>query len=190
MTDFDLSARPPLGGARLEVDGVAVTEVTDRAVVSIAARQGGEEALASAVSTAYGRDLPAVGRSSVSDVDNARFLGLQRDQFFLLFEHTGPDPIRAVAEKLGDAAYLSNQSDSWAMLRITGAKCRSALERICPIDLDPSVFRPGAVARTVMEHLGTIIVREDDDTFLLLSARSSAQSFLHAVETSVRATGS
>ena len=37
-----------------------------------------------------------------------------------------------------------------------------------------------------MEHLGTIIIRTEQDTFLLLSASSSAGSFLHAVETSIR----
>jgi sarcosine oxidase subunit gamma len=37
-----------------------------------------------------------------------------------------------------------------------------------------------------MEHLGTIVLRDGTDSFLLLSAHSSAESFLHAVETSIR----
>jgi sarcosine oxidase subunit gamma len=39
--------------------------------------------------------------------------------------------------------------------------------------------------RTVMEHLGVLILRTGDDAFMLLSASSSAKSFLHALETSV-----
>jgi sarcosine oxidase subunit gamma len=72
------------------------------------------------------------------------------------------------------------------MLRVSGPKSRIALERICPLDLHPSTFPQGRVARTLMEHLGVIILHEGPDTYLLLSARSSAGSFLHAVETSVR----
>jgi sarcosine oxidase subunit gamma len=37
-----------------------------------------------------------------------------------------------------------------------------------------------------MEHLGVLILRSGDDEYLLLSASSSARSFLHAVETSLR----
>ena len=47
-------------------------------------------------------------------------------------------------------------------------------------------FGDGRVARTVMEHLGVIIHRESDGTYLLMSASSSAESFLHAVETSIK----
>ena len=36
-----------------------------------------------------------------------------------------------------------------------------------------------------MEHMGAIIHREGTDRFLLLSASSSARSFLHAVEASL-----
>ncbi|MBT8415130.1 MAG: hypothetical protein KJO30_12445, partial [Boseongicola sp.] len=59
-----------------------------------------------------------------------------------------------------------------------------------PLDLDPDTFPTGSAARTVMEHLGAMIVRVDDTRFWLMSARSSAMSFLHAVETSCRWTAS
>ena len=36
-----------------------------------------------------------------------------------------------------------------------------------------------------MEHLSVIILRDGADSFLLMSPRSSARSFLHAVELSV-----
>lgn len=82
--------------------------------------------------------------------------------------------------------YLNDQSDSWVMLRVAGAGVRRALERLCPLDLHPDAFAPGAVARTVMEHLAVIVLHEAEDTFVLLSPRSSAASFLHEIETSVR----
>ena len=80
---------------------------------------------------------------------------------------------------------MTLQSDNWVGVRISGTRSRDALERICPLDLHPDVFGIDQVARTVMEHLGVIILREDKDSFLMLSASSSAKSFLHAIETSI-----
>ena len=56
-----------------------------------------------------------------------------------------------------------------------------SVARICPIDLHADAFGPDHATRTVMEHIGAMILRTGEDAFLLLSARSSAQSFLHAV---------
>ena len=108
------------------------------------------------------------------------------DLAFVLFERATPDAEEAVAERLGDAAYLTDQTDTWCALEIEGPVCRTALERICPLDLHPRGFAVDDVARTVMEHLGVIIARTREHGFLLLSASSSAGSFLHAVETSAR----
>ena len=88
--------------------------------------------------------------------------------------------------KIADTAYLTDQSDSFAIVRIKGARSRDALERICPIDLHLDEFSVGTVTRTLMEHLGVIILREDEDAFMLMSARSSARTFWHAVQTSIQ----
>jgi len=37
-----------------------------------------------------------------------------------------------------------------------------------------------------MEHMGAIVLRDGPDSFLLLSASSTARSYLHAVEISLR----
>ena len=82
--------------------------------------------------------------------------------------------------------YSSDQSDAWCLLRIDGPASRRALERVCPLDLHPDAFPVGAVARSVVEHLGAIVLREGENAFLLLSPRSSARSFLHEIERSIR----
>ena len=74
----------------------------------------------------------------------------------------------------------------WVALDISGPKARDALERICPIDLHDDAFAIMDLARTTMEHLGVIILRTDEERWRLLSASSSARSFLHALETSVK----
>ncbi len=185
MSNLSLTAQSALGGIRRDFEGVSLAEVGGHALVSVATPLGGGERLAKAIASSYGAKLPTVGYSSLSDNGRARFLGLQPDQMFLLFEHEDDEALAAVTGQLGDAGYYTDQSDSWAMLRISGPAGRTALERICMLDLHPDSFDIDAVARTTMEHLGVIILREAADSFLLMSPRSSATSFLHAIETSI-----
>lgn len=186
MAEFALDPRSPLDGYAETFGSVALAEVTGLALVSAAIPNGGDEAFAAALAEGLGAARPATGASVAGDRYGARLLGMQPDQLFILFD--APDPDRAaetVADALGPAAYVTDQSDSWAMLRIAGAGVRAALERICMLDLDAAAFPEGRVARTVMEHLAVIILRDGADSFLLLSPRSSARSFLHAVEVSI-----
>lgn len=183
MSDTKLHATTPLGGYSRQFDGIEIAEIADRAIVSIAAPLGSEAALSAVAKTALGIALPDVGHS-VTGKDGTRVIATQPGQWFAVFERVDDNPVAAIAGKLGDKAYYTDQSDAWAMLSIDGDNSRMALERICMLDLDDSAFATGAASRTVMEHLGALIVREDTNRFLLASARSSAKSFLHAVETS------
>ena len=186
MVDFALTARTPLGGYAETFGGVTLAEAGGLSLVSAAVPLGGDDAFAAALAEGLGASRPATGESSSADRYGARILGMQPDQIFILFE--APDPDRAaetVSDALGPAAYVTDQSDSWAMLRIAGAGARAALERICMLDLDDAAFPEGRVARTVMEHLAVIVLRDGPNSFLLMSPRSSARSFLHAVEVSI-----
>ncbi len=185
MSEFTLTAQAPLGGYSANFDAVSLTELTGLALVSIATPMDGEDDLHRSTVAAFGTTLPAVGSSTRSEDGQARLLGLQRDQFFLLLEHESHNALSMVSDKLGTAGYYTDQSDSWAILRIDGPGSRTALERICMLDLSADVFLIDTVARTTMEHLSVIILRDNADSFLLLSARSSAKSFLHAIETSI-----
>ena len=168
-------------------------------------RSAGDGPVRARLERAFGTALPAMGRSALG-TDGERLLGLHADRLFVLFAPAdgaeAADPERAVAARLdgalgsdatgGDAGererdvqgpWLADQSDAWVMLRLAGPDRRDVLERLCPIDLHPTVFPVGAVARTVFEHLATIVLNESEDAFLLLSPRSSARSFLHELET-------
>ncbi len=186
MPDLTLTAQPPLGGFSHDFGGAKLAEIADHALVSIATPNGGEKKLAAAIKKSYGCALPRPGQSTLAKDGDTRLLGLQRDQMFAFFAHDGDQALAAVANKLGDAGYYTDQSDSWVMLRLSGELSWTALERICPLDLHPDVFAVGDVARTMMEHIGAVILRDGKTDFVLMSARSSARSFLHAVETSIR----
>ena len=109
----------------------------------------------------------------------------QPDQIFSIIPQVD-DPEKDLSKIIGNAAYITDQTDAWVVLEISGVTSRTALERICQVDLDPNIFKLNAMARTTMEHMATIIIRTDVDTFLLMSASSSAKSFLHAVELSAQ----
>jgi len=184
VVDLTLNASTPLDGLSLSFEGIEIAEEGSRALVSLAVPNGGAAALADRVKQAYSVDLPAVGNSTHSKIDDAFLLGMACDQIFLLFDDPGGDPVAHVENLLGETAYLVDQSDSWVMLAISGERARDALERICPIDLLPGKFAVGHVARTVLEHHAGIVMRSDTARYLLLSPRSSAKSFAHAVQVS------
>ena len=186
MCEVVLTSRSPLDGYDRTIGAIALAEVTGLSLVSAAVPRGGDEAFSAALAKGFGAERPSTGDSASGSQHEMRILGMQRDQVFLLFESPDQDrPAETVVGALGPTAYFSDQSDGWVMLRISGSCVRTALERICPLDLGEQAFGEGRVARTVMEHLTVIILRDGMDSFLLMSPRSSARSFLHAVEVSV-----
>ena len=188
MLDFNLISAPPLAGYDQSFDGVSLKAPADLSIVSVALPVGGEAAAEKAIKTAYGAALPDIGKSVLSKDGGTRLVRLSPDAAFVIFTHATPDAEPHVAGKLKGAAYTTDQTDVWTGLEISGPNVRTALERICPIDLHPDSFAEGDAARTVMEHLGTLILRTGPETFLLMSASSSAKSFLHAIETSIHNT--
>lgn len=184
MADFTLTSEPPLKGFDHSFGDTRLYAPTDLAIVSIALPLGGEDAALKAIKSAFDADLPNPGQSAMAK-DETRLVRLSPDQAFAIFKRATPDAEPHVQTLLKGAAYTTDQTDVWSGLALDGPLARTALERICPIDLHPDAFVEGAAARTVMEHLGVLILRTGPDAYLLLSASSSAGSFLHAVETSL-----
>lgn len=184
MADMTLAPRPALEGYAERFGDTALTEIADIGIVSLAVPLGGADALASAMQRRFGTFLPRPGASVLSGDGRTRFLGLATDQAFAVSALDG-DPTPAMSAALEGAAYVTDQTDVWALLRLEGPLARAALERICMLDLGPAAFPEGAVARSVMEHLGAIVLRGGRDSFDLFCARSSAASFLHAVRSSI-----
>lgn len=180
VSNSGLQATMALGGRMLETGSVSVSEPVNRALVSVAFAASDRER----IGAAFGSPLPAVGLSQSSS-HAGTVLGLQIDQVWCLLEHTGDAMDKTIAATLGDTRgmYLTDQSDAWAILALSGSASIHVLERLCPLDLELAVFPVGSVARTVMEHVGVIILRTHNDRFELITPRSSSTSFMHAIET-------
>ena len=180
MADITLTAAPFLDGANIEIHGNRIVERDDLALVSIAIPLNREAELASALNAGWSLSLPQPTQSTTAK--DARAIRMTPDQIMLAFPHATPDAERHVQSKLKGAGYTTEQTDAWIVLEVSGPNTMAALERLCPLDL--ASFDAGTSGRTVMEHMGAMVVKLGDDQFLLMSASSSARSFLHAVETS------
>ena len=178
-----LHATTPLDGRSVTIGKTSLWVVAGRPLYSLSVPLGDDAAFESALSSHLGLARPVPGQ--FHDQDTFRLCGLAQDQFFLMGLKAETPDERALKSRLQDAAYVTDQSDSWVMLQINGENALRAMERISPINLSPSAFPPGSIARTSMEHLSAIVMAEADSTLTLLSPISSAQSFWHAVEQSL-----
>lgn len=177
MGETLLKATPVLGGLDLDIGGNRIVERADLALVSIAVPLGGDARFELF-------KMPPPGRSVVQG--DMRTVWMAPNQVMLIFPWATPDAEVHVQGKLKGVGYTTDQTGGWMVLEVSGPDTLGALERICPVNLDPSVFPVDAAARTIMEHLGALIIRLGDERFLLAAASSSAASFAHAVETSFR----
>jgi len=185
VSNFKLVEQSALNQRYFTLGDISVQVVKDQALVSFAIPNGKRKEVNDAIKQSYNTTLPKIGLSVKSETDHTQFLGMQAEQFLMLFNYKDNRAVEQVKSRLNALVYLCDQSDSWVMLRIRGKGCRTALERICAIDLYKTSFPQGSVARTTMEHLAVIILHESDDQYLLMSPRSSAESFLHSITQSI-----
>ena len=186
MPEFTLQAIPALRNYEQQFNGVRLAEQSELAIVSLAIPSDQEAVVANTVEVGLEITLPPVGQSTVTRDAKMRLLGLAEDRFFIIFNLCENNLANITDHLLQGTAYTTDQTDAWVGLEIIGPRVREALERLCPLDLHPDVFSLNSATRTVMEHLGVIIVCTGTNDFLLLCPRSFASSFLHAVEISVQ----
>ena len=178
-----LSATSSLDGYDEEIGTIRLREISNQSLIAMAIPLGEETKFKNSIKNIFGLKMPSPDKS-VKNKDT-RILSTQPDQIFVLTKRTD-DPEKSMAIEFDGSAYITDQTDAWVILEISGSSSREALERICQLDLDKEIFQLDSMARTSMEHMSAIIIRKADDTFYLMSASSSAKSFLHAVELSAQ----
>lgn len=183
MPNTYLASRAVFGELDSATEGLELSAPTGLALMSIASPNGGRESLEEAILSIFGVQLPTIGASRVSSDGGARLLGLQANLIFVLLDSQSDGAFKEFTDKLDRVAYCTDQSDGWCYLRVSGPGLPAMLERICMLDLER--FPVGAVTRTTMDGLGVIILREAADEYLLMSPRSSAESFLRTIELSI-----
>ena len=74
---------------------------------------------------------------------------------------------------------MVDQSDAWAVVRLTGEGGADALARLVPVDMRLSAFGGGATVRTQLGHMNASITRLEAQTFMIAVFRSMAGTLVH-----------
>ena len=169
-----------------EINNIKIATIEKIELYSLAIPINGEKKARNALAKAFDCQIPNPGNYLVAPRHRLKILRLSPDQIFLYFGYQNLIQISNSIDRLKNSFYITEQSDAWSGIKVSGQNVISCLERICPINLSIDAFGVNCFARTIMDHLNTIIIRTKKNEFELFSASSSAKSFLHAVETSAQ----
>jgi sarcosine oxidase subunit gamma len=186
MTDVAITARSAFAGIPVASvgDGLLATERDGLGIASLSVRRGQRAALQDRMAAHFGLVLPEGPRRVAAGALAAAGTG---PGTWLLTRETGSAGlIPALRSAVGDTASVADQSDAYAMLRLSGPKVREVLATLMPLDLHPRSFRVGDVAATLAAHIGALLWRledgaEGEPTFELAVPRSMAASLSQAL---------
>ena len=168
----DLIAKSALDGRSQTSGTVTLAEVDVGPITSIAVFPGGTKAVGKGLKT-LGLAMPEP--NSFAEKKGARIVWTGRDQAFLI----------GVAPPVLEGAAVTDQSDGWAVLSVSGAGVADVLARWVPIDLRLAAFPVGRAVRTQLNHMNVVILRVGDHAFEIMVFRSMARTAWHEVETAM-----
>lgn len=152
--------------------------------------QGRRADLSAKLMDKYGLSLPDGPRRVASSTMAVVGLG---PRTYLIQREQGASLEAELTQTFGDSAAVTDQSDGYAVLRLSGPRVRDVLEKCVSIDLHDKVFVAGAVASTSCAHMGVILWRMDDDAgfavFEMAVFRSFARSLWHFIAESAAVFG-
>ena len=120
-----------------------------------------------------GPALPEPGRSGT--LQEAPVIWTGRNQWFVIGDVDLPAGLA-----------VTDQSDAWCRVVLSGADVEAVLARLTPLDTNPAVFKPGRVSRTLVGHMNAILWRRSRDTVEIFAFRSMAKTLVHELERAMR----
>lgn len=164
----DLIAKSALAGhAALTLRDTTLAEAPMTSITSIAPFPNKGKAVDAALKP-LGLKFPAPNTASTKD--GARLLWTGREQAFL---------IGTAAPDMGDAAAVTDQSDGWVILTLSGPLARDTLARLVPLDLRDAAFPVGMTTRSGLNHMALILTRTGDAVYEIMTFRSMARTAWH-----------
>ncbi|BCI68695.1 hypothetical protein AAJCM20276_33190 [Acetobacter aceti] len=171
---------PPVKYGSLQVGGMTLEQSPFAEIVSLGAFSGARrDELVNRIHEVFGVILPEHPRAVLAADGRCTFLWNGPSQWLAVaMEDTGL--LSRLGEVCGDACALTSQSDSRAILKLSGPDSRNVASRLVPVDLHPRVFGKDHVASTLAGHIPVIMWQTDDEpTYLFLVFRSLAASLFH-----------
>ena len=160
----------------LTIGALRLTERASDDITSIAPFTRQEEAVSDLLKQTIGHPLPGPGATCGDDA--TRLICMGRGQVLLV--------CAPVPEGLDQLAALTDQSDGWAMMRLSGAGASDVLSRLCPLDLRRTTFAIGQTARTELAHMMASVTRIDAQVFDLMVMRSFARTAVHDLNSAMK----
>lgn len=164
----ELIAKSALEGAVLTLGSVTLAEVEVGPIASVAVFPGGAKAVAKGLKP-LGLAMPAP--NSFAEKKGARIVWTGRDQAFLV----------GVACPALDGAAVTDQSDGWAVLSLSGPVVVEVLARLVPVDLRLPACPVGTALRTQVSHMNAVVLRVGDYAFEIMVFRSMARMTWHEI---------
>jgi len=162
----ELIAKSALAGhAPLTRAGTTLAEGAAASITSIAPYPGRQPKVNAALKP-LGLTFPAPNTQSANG--EARLIWTGRDQAFLI----GAEAPAGLA----DHAALTDQTDGWAVLTLSGPLAVAALMRPFPLDLREGAFPVGRTLRAPLNHMQAILTRTAAEAFELMVFRSMART--------------
>ena len=166
----ELIAKSALEGRSLTLGTVTLAEIEVGPITSLAVFPGGAKAVAKGLKT-LGLAMPEP--NTFVEKKGVRIVWTGRDQAFLM----------GIAPPELEGAAVTDQSDGWAVLSVSGAAAVEVLARLVPVDLRLAAFPVGRAIRTQLNHMNVVILRVGDHAFEILVFRSMARTAWHELET-------
>ncbi len=158
---------------------MTITERTDVALASLAARKGRMADLDKAAKAA-GVPLPGPATHRTGTPYSAFWTA--PEMWFVEAPYATHELIADLLKTaFGESASITEQTDAWVAFDLAAADLTPVLERLCNVDF--SFVPAGYATRTVMEHLGVYLIKHDLGAARIYGPRSSAESLLHAIKT-------
>jgi sarcosine oxidase subunit gamma len=130
----------------------------------------------------FGMALPGPG-GWVDGPDGLGAFWMAQGQWMIAGADRADRDFAAELAQAAPGARVTEQTDAWAAIEITGdaASLGRLLERL--VNLPPRATAPGRSTRTLMHHMGVFVIRPAADRLIVLGMRSAARSLWHALAT-------
>lgn len=179
MTEsFQPTRFSPLVGLPPAQAGIVLSE---RAYIGKVNLRGDKDdpVFASAINTALGVDLP-VAPNTVAFNDQYSVYWLGPDEWLVhCAQDEQPEVVSRLQESLrGRHAAVTDVSDYYFVLRLSGDKAREVLSKGTPFDVHPRVFGVGACAQTCFGHASILLHCVDDAPVFDIQVRWSFAEYL------------
>lgn len=156
----------------MTLGGVTLAEVSVGSITSVAVLASGAKAVAKGLKP-LGLAMPAP--NTFAEKKGARLVWTGRDQAFLIGADCPPL----------EGAAVTDQSDGWAVLGLSGVAAVDVLARLVPLDLRLAAFPVGSAVRSGLNHMNAVILRTGDYAFEVMVFRSMARTAWHEMETTI-----